>query len=181
MPVHLPSFKPIVAACLAVLAVIGLMTLLQWRQAARQDELETLRLTDPRGWLDELRWRKGFAAYVTAVRDLGGYDGWREPAPLFLIGRWAAEPADRPDLRTSLEGHCRAGLVFEDGQLRRFGGADERARTEPARYRIDAADRISVETRGGVLSLMPDPNGAVLRHLRMTAPDGRMVDLSRCG
>lgn len=172
----------IVRIILSVLALAVVVTaflgVARWRQQSRQADLVDLRASAPQAWLDEMRWREGFPHYLEAVRDLKHFEAWHEDAPLFLIGRWAEEPADAPDLRASLEDHCRTGYVFEDARLRRFG---EGAFTRPARYRIDDQGRILIDTGAHQWRLRPDPNGPALRHLRLTAPDGGEVDLLRCG
>ncbi len=164
---------------LGLAALVALfVALLRWQDHSRRADLRTLRAEAPQSWLDDMRWREGFASYLDAVRDMRHFDAWHAEAPLFLIGRWAEEPTDRPGLKAALEPHCRAGYVFEDARLRRFG---QDVFAAPARYRIDGDGLIRVESRGEEWLLLPDPNGPALRHLRLRTPDGTETDLLRCG
>ena len=149
------------------------------QQAARaRADLADLRADNPAAYLDEIRWTRGFPAYLEALRRVEHFDRWREQAPPFLIGRWTEVDADRNDLAAKPEPHCRNGYVFEDGRLRHFGSS---AFTRSADYRITAELRIEVRSGGRVLSLEPDPGWAKLYHLTLRHENGGTEeDLAQC-
>jgi hypothetical protein len=108
---------------------LGVVSTIDAREAARLDRMSQ---ENPTHYLDVVRSRHGIQAYFHALADVRHFDAWRAQAPVVLVGAWALVPpgqetAENPGL------HCEAGIVIEDGQVRRFG---RQPGSVPAEYRI---------------------------------------------
>jgi hypothetical protein len=143
--------------------VYGLFLFAHERRAAAN--LETLRRTDPAGYLDQIRKLEGFDAYLALFADHHGFDQARPLAPAFMIGRWTMRD-ERTRFSALATTECIDPITFEYGRLE----IPQDSVNARATYRIDGQTLIVAPATTDPFRVRLISFGSKIDHLELQPP-----------
>jgi hypothetical protein len=161
------SINVIVGLALLVLG-LGYIYFLKFEDASAVADLTTLRQNDPMKYLEDVRHRKGFDAYLAQFSNSYGYDHFTRDVPPFLLGRWALFDQPQRVGYQYIAENCINFLAIEDGEIRAKGKFQA---DYPARYRIAQSTVEADIGDGRIVPISLVSYGMDLHHIVVTLPD----------
>lgn len=170
--------RPLAGLVAVVAVVVGYLALLAYEEQRAAQRLESLRESDPAAYLETVRGRESFDAYMADYAELRGYDRWRETVPAFLAGRWALF-AERQRSGVGFEPERRSpAVLFEDGAVHLLGADGRRF---AAAYRI-ADGQVQLRLASGdIVAVQVDGLERRIQDIALTLPGLGLRYGYRCG
>ena len=156
----------VVALVLIVLGA-GYVYLLQVEDKQAVTELEQIRENDPVHYLEDVRERKGFQAYLAEVQSKYGFDKFQTNVPTFLIGRWALFDQPKRVGYQFVAEDCSNFVAIEDGKLKVVGVEPAEY---PVKYRIAGSTVEAQLADGKIVPIDLVSFGMDLHHIVLTLP-----------
>lgn len=102
---------------LVLVALAGYVFYLSAKEERMRADLQAAITSDPAYYLENLRIRRGFDAFLEAYARMEMADGLSADAPEFLIGRWALYDHELRVNDRYRDPSCRPSLVIENGRI----------------------------------------------------------------
>jgi hypothetical protein len=157
----------LVGALVILVLALGYIYFLKIEDANVVADLTTMRQNDPVQYLEDVRHRKGFDAYLAQFSSTYGYGDFRQDVPAFLLGRWALFSQPQRVGYQYIAEECYNYLAIEDGVLKAKGKFQA---SYPARYRISGTTVVADIGDGRTIPISLVSYGMDLHHIVVTLP-----------
>ncbi len=157
----------VVGALVFLALALGYIYFLKLEDESAVADLTNMRQNDPVQYLEDVRHRKGFDAYLAQFSSNYGYDHLTHDVPAFLLGRWALFSQPQRVGYQYIAEECFNYLAIEDGEIRAKGKFQA---DYPARYRISGSTVVADIGHGRTIPISLVSYGMDLHHIVVTLP-----------
>lgn len=159
--------KGLLVALALLVAAGGYVWLLKYKNQAVAEHFDQLERNDLRAYLSHVRMTRGFGTFVAEYAKLRHFEGWKDDAPSFLVGRWALFDEPKRVSENYFPDVCLNAVEIEDG---RFKHMLKHTEIHKARYRIENDHVVVRLADGRTVPVMLASYGTALHHIVVTLP-----------
>ncbi|WP_323785865.1 hypothetical protein [Thalassovita sp.] len=151
-------------ACGFAFSILYLL-FLEFQNRRAEEYLDTLRTSDPDGYLDQIRQIEGFSPFVREFSKLKNFENFNPTTPSFLIGRWTLRDKEtRAGLGTLMK--CTDAITFEHGRI----GMARDGISLLAEFRLNGDWLEILPQDSALLKVHMISFGAAINHLELVPP-----------
>jgi hypothetical protein len=157
----------VIAGLVLLALALGYIYFLKFEDESAVVDLTKMRQNDPVQYLEDVRHRKGFDAYLAQFSSSYGYGDFRQDVPAFLLGRWSLFKHPQRVGYQYIAEECFNYIAIEDGAIKVRGNFQA---SYPARYRISGRTVEADIGKGQILPISLVSYGMDLHHIVVTLP-----------